>query len=243
MEVVMDSLMKESLEMHEILNRYIKIHGDIFNTSIRRIIPIPGIFKAINYGQHREDLYNLLKSLQKIILKINENNSFAIILKEYGEALLNTITMLHDICEKLYQKSQGDLSSYSKGQYEADLNNYNYLMENYQSIGISLNQLISKHDLKESGIIKVHILDPIKGYYIDEWVLDEDISKEDVKGFVTPNGELYVVVVYQDGQPQIMVTKKEVWEKQRDIFKLIEDGQDYQSELDSVMIDLKKGNK
>lgn len=229
--------------MHEILNRYIKIHDDIFKTSIRRIIPIPGIFKAINYGQHQEDLYNLSKSLQKNILKINENTKFAIILKEYGEALLNTIKMLHDICEKLYQKSQGDLSSYSKGQYMADLNNYNYLIENYQSIGISLNQLIAKHDLKESGIVKAHILDPIKGYYIDEWVLEEDISTEDVKGFVTPNGELYVVVFYQDGKPQIMVTKKEAWDKQRYIFKLIEDGQDYQSELDSMMNDLKKSNK
>lgn len=103
-------------------------------------------------------------------------------------------------------------------------------------------ELVAQGKLKEADTVKVkaHILDPIRGYYVADWVVGADIAREDVEEFATPTGELYVAIAYVKGNPQTMVTKKDVWEKQRSIFDLIGKGENYQEELDKHISDLKK---
>jgi len=103
-----------------------------------------------------------------------------------------------------------------------------------------LDELVVKGKIKHVDPVKAHVLDPIRGYYVADWVLDEDVPREDVEKFATPTGELYVIIAYEDGEPHTMLTKKEVWEKQRSIYDLIDKGEDFQEQLDAHISDLKK---
>jgi hypothetical protein len=131
-----------SLEVHEILNTYTKIHKDIFKPSLRRIIPIPKLYKPIDYDGHSENLGDLAKKLGKIIPEIPDRTEYDNTLKEYGEALLKTILLLRDICSKLYKGSQWkNLVPYPTSQYKADLKKYQSNFDRLMQLGRRLNEL------------------------------------------------------------------------------------------------------
>ena len=100
-------------------------------------------------------------------------------------------------------------------------------------------EMIAKGDLKCADTVKAHILDPNRGYYSEDWVVGEDISKEHVEKFATPSSEIYVAIAYESGGPNIMITTKEIWDKQRSIFDMIDKGEDYEKALDEQMSNLK----
>lgn len=100
-------------------------------------------------------------------------------------------------------------------------------------------KLIASGKIRPLDTVEAHILDPMKGYYTETWVVDEDIGRETAEEFATPSGELFVMYAYENGEPQIMVAKKEVWEKQKSIFASVEQGNDYQEELDGALNDIK----
>ena len=138
----MGDLMQKAVEVHELLTRYIQIHNDVFKSSIRRIIPIPGIFQSIDYGKHYANLTALTNELEAIISGITVNDEFADALRKYAQALFQTISSLREICRKLYEKSQGDMNSYPKSQYEADLAEYHSYERTYRAFGKRLNQYL-----------------------------------------------------------------------------------------------------
>ena len=138
----MDDLIPKSLDVHNILTQYIEIHNDIFKSSLRKIIPIPGVFQAIDYDKHYSSLSELADELKYIISGVGNQNGFARALIEYAQALLQTIVLFRDMCENLYKKSQGEVSSYSKKQYKIDLDAYNSSAERYRSLGTRLNQYL-----------------------------------------------------------------------------------------------------
>ncbi|HBR16579.1 MAG TPA: hypothetical protein DD725_03070, partial [Deltaproteobacteria bacterium] len=49
---------------------------------------------------------------------------------------------LRDMCKRLYDKSQGDLQSYTMDQYKSDVAIYERLVDKYSSLGSALNQYI-----------------------------------------------------------------------------------------------------
>ncbi|GAX61495.1 parvulin-like peptidyl-prolyl isomerase, partial [Candidatus Scalindua japonica] len=49
---------------------------------------------------------------------------------------------------------------------------------------------------KAINSVIAHVLDQNRGYYIDDWEIDVDIARDDVEGFVTPEGELFVIITY-----------------------------------------------
>jgi len=134
--------MNNALVVHEVLTRYIKIHNDIFKSSIRRIIPIPGIFQAIDYRKHYDNLFELTQELETILSKNLGNGEFPCALREFTHALFETISTLRKICEKLYKKSQGESNAYPKKQYDSDLKEYHSCERKHQILGESLNQFI-----------------------------------------------------------------------------------------------------
>ena len=136
----MGDLIQKAVEVHEVLTRYIQIHNDVFKSSIQRVIPIPGIFQSMDYGKHHSDLTELTNELEALISGAVSDDEFAGALREYAQALFQTISSLRDICGKLYEKSQGDLNSYPKSQYEADLAKYHSYERTYQALGERLNQ-------------------------------------------------------------------------------------------------------
>ena len=138
----MNDLMRNALDVHDVLTCYIKIHNDIFKSSIRRIIPIPGIFQSIDYSNHHHNLFELTKELETIISKTIGNDEFPCALREFTTALFETISKLQEICEKLYKKSQGESNAYPKKLYELDLKEYRSCEQKHLILGERLNQFI-----------------------------------------------------------------------------------------------------
>ncbi len=134
----------EMYQVHEILDRYVAIHDKIFKFSLRKAIPIPGIFKAIDYGQHVRDLDSLASALDQIAISTNNRNEVPVVFKEYITALLKTIKFLRDMCEHLHGKAEGDLRSYKMNQYKADVKEYEELVNKYCSLGKVSNEYIHR---------------------------------------------------------------------------------------------------
>jgi hypothetical protein len=126
--MAVQELIELALRVNELLHQYIQIHDSIFKFSIRQAIPMPGIFKAIDYGSHYESLYFIKQELEEIIISMpnasNANLEFAQALGTYAQALLQSITILRETCGKLYEKSQGNLTSYTKQSYNSDFEIY-----------------------------------------------------------------------------------------------------------------------
>ena len=90
-----------AVQVNEILSKYIFIHDDIFKLSIRKLIPIPGIFKKIDFKTHYKNLGKLSKELIKINFKIiitgiaAEGLSKDFLGHKINESFLNKIKDLH----------------------------------------------------------------------------------------------------------------------------------------------------
>jgi len=102
-----------------------------------------------------------------------------------------------------------------------------------------LDKLVDKGLAVYGGAITVHVLDPNDGYYSEEWEVGEDVEPDIVAQFADQARELYVLVYYERGEANHLYTKKEIWEKQRDIFRMIADGVD-QDVIDRHMNELKR---
>jgi hypothetical protein len=102
-----------------------------------------------------------------------------------------------------------------------------------------IDELVKSGKAVYGGKIKVHVLDPNRGYYIKEWEVGEDVEPADVAQFATPDREMYVVVAYEHGKPIEMMCQKDIWEKQREISDMIERGEDYEPKLRKYTEELK----
>jgi len=95
-----ENLIRKSLNVHNILTQYIEVHNDIFKSSLRRIIPIPGVFKAIDFGKYHGSLSKLTDELKYIMSGVDDRNDFARALIEYIQALV--LSSYCGICAKIY---------------------------------------------------------------------------------------------------------------------------------------------
>jgi len=137
-------------QVNDILSRYILVHNAIFKFSIRKLLPIPGLFKAIDYGSHYQALDNLHSELAQTLEAIAQvrasepastnTGAFLAALAEYGSALSDTIGSLRDMCSHLYRKSQG-ATDYSWATYERDNDAYMASVLRYMALGEHLNSL------------------------------------------------------------------------------------------------------
>jgi len=140
----MAELPGEMYQVQTILDRYIAIHDNIFKFSLRKAIPIPGVFKAIDFGQHFRELDSLTSELEHLAISTNNRARVPSAFQEYVAALLKTIQFLRDMCKRLYDKSEGDLQSYKMNQYKADVAMYEGLVDKYRLLGSALNEYIRK---------------------------------------------------------------------------------------------------
>lgn len=135
-------------EAYDILDRYIVIHNEVFRTSIRNVIPIPGLFKPIDYGSYDEELFTLQDELQKVGSVISEfsvssaarssEREFLSVLTGYVRALERAVTQLWAICSRLDGKSRGD-RKYGWGEFRRDKEIYDLAVSVYRSVGEKLN--------------------------------------------------------------------------------------------------------
>jgi hypothetical protein len=137
-----DALIDAAIEIGNLLNRYIVVHDAVFKTLLRNVIPIPGIFKPINFQQHFESLSFIGEEARGVLQRVRGSplceNEFAITLLAYGSAFQDALNGLREMCGNLFQKADRTID-YNKAQYNHDFEEYQRLVARYQALGIRLN--------------------------------------------------------------------------------------------------------
>ncbi|MDN4070853.1 hypothetical protein QYF50_23390 [Paenibacillus vini] len=75
-----------------------------------------------------------------------------------------------------------------------------------------------KISIIEQTSVRVHMLHPIDGYVILNWIVDKDVPSETVAKFINKQNELFAISVFESGNEKIMVVKEEVFEDAKDKF-------------------------
>ncbi len=129
-----------------ILHDYIAVHDDIFAAgllrTLRRTLPIPGFFQAIDFDRHRRTLAHLSDELHELTSCISSTaapEQLAVPLTGYCEALSTTVRQLGHISSKLAARAD-DRRSYTKVQYREDLAEYERAVVTYRSEGEQVNR-------------------------------------------------------------------------------------------------------
>lgn len=142
-----------SWNVNDLLSQYVTIHDNVFRISIRHAIPIPGIFKAIDFGAHLGKIENIIPELENCYSKIksltekinDQEREYLDLLSQYVDALIETISRLKVVVGALYAKSQSFINSnYDWKNYKSDLAKYEQSVQNYMAIGGRLNKLFEK---------------------------------------------------------------------------------------------------
>jgi hypothetical protein len=140
------------VEINDLLSAYVAIHDDVFSASWRRIVPIPGIFKAIDWKAHQSELHAIADSIEVKCSEVsalisNEPNSSSVhnagtACVRYCNALHDAVTKLHGICTRMLAKANGT-TPYTAKQYNADFAEYQAAVDDYYSLGDAMNMASS----------------------------------------------------------------------------------------------------
>jgi hypothetical protein len=147
----MPDLPEELTRTNAILDEYIAIHDAIFKFSWRKALPIPGLFKATDFGAHVRDLDRLASKLADISAALKAESGALEGSHQYMAAVLEAIQALREICRRFYEKSQGNLSKYPMAEYNANLKDYEALVNKCQELGVALNQRIDSESIQSEG--------------------------------------------------------------------------------------------
>lgn len=128
---------EDLIRANAILGKYVAIHDAIFKFSWRRTLPIPGLFKAIDFGAHYKDLGRLASKLAAISSALKAASG-SLEAYQYTAALLEAVQALREICRRFYEKNQSDVSKYPMAEYNAHLKTYEGLMNKCQALGGAL---------------------------------------------------------------------------------------------------------
>ena len=138
----MPDLPEELIRANAILGEYVAIHDAIFRFSWFKALPIPGLFKATDFGAHFRDLSRLASELAATSSALKAESGSLEGSHQYVAALLEAVQALREICGRFYEKSQGDLSKYPMAEYNANLKIYEGLVNKCQELGVALNRHI-----------------------------------------------------------------------------------------------------
>jgi diphthamide synthase (EF-2-diphthine--ammonia ligase) len=58
----------------------------------------------------------------------------------------------------------------------------------------------------------VHIIDP-DGYRVEKWIVGKDIEQENYDKYKDKNGFIYVMIHYENGEPNTTLLKREIWQQ------------------------------
>ena len=147
----MPDLPEELIRANAILGDYIVIHDAIFKFSWRKALPIPGLFKATDFGLHCRELDRLASQLAAIASALKAESGALEGSHRYTVALLEAVQALREICGRFYEKSQGDLSKYPMAEYNANLKTYEGLRNKCQELGAALNQHLRDESAQPEG--------------------------------------------------------------------------------------------
>jgi hypothetical protein len=138
------------MQVNDILSRYILVHDDVFKFSLRKVIPIPGIFKPIDYRANSLALTQLLIELADARTGITAalaarepSKEFLAKLEAFAARLTETIGRLRNICDGLGQRSRGAGGS-TATDHQRQVDEYNVSVQKYLALGGELNALFPR---------------------------------------------------------------------------------------------------
>lgn len=148
-------LHKHAQELKIIYSKYEQLHQQGFQTLWWRSMPIPFLFKPINFEKLSTELGKLSSIMDKKIAEIQllaEDKSatdiefrFAQGLLKYCESINISINLLQKICRRLFEKSKGSRGElYSMSDYKSDLNTYHESVKTQKGFGYALNNLYAE---------------------------------------------------------------------------------------------------
>ena len=148
-----DEIINISREINDLLSVYVAIHDDVFKFSIRHALPIPGIFKSIDFGSHIANIEIVASALKRHAQRISmliarvdrEEKDYLSLLLQYAFALIETGDRFETVLKALYAKSQSFVNSnYDWKNYKNDLAKYEEAVQNYMAFGGKLNDSFQK---------------------------------------------------------------------------------------------------
>lgn len=171
-----------AVEVNGLLGKYITIHDAVFKFSWRKIIPLPFIFKAIDFNNLHNQAKQILSELETCNQRIDtliENTTqkerrFARFLSEYCMALIETVSLLKEILYQLYLKGENS-NKYSLSEYNKQCALYKDAVSNYTSMGSQLNELYQElyGGSKPDGTIQYRDKD---GRLKEKWIPPEGLD-------------------------------------------------------------------
>ena len=140
-----------ALKINNLLSEYIIIHDEVFKFSWRKIIPLPFIFKAINFHDLHEKADKVLNNLEqcnddlsRILSEVSDKESrFAHFLSEYCLVLTNTVSLLKEMLYQLYLKSENS-GDYILSKHNSLSKEYDEAVRKYYNMGNRLNELYTE---------------------------------------------------------------------------------------------------
>jgi hypothetical protein len=129
-----------AMDVNDVLGHYIQIHDRIVKFSLRKIIPIPGLFKPIEYCRYEQELATLCSQLAtrqadiaeaiKLETPVGDEADFLATLAKYSAALMETLERLRSICAELCRKSENS-GVYEFDKYKVDMQHYQESVDHY----------------------------------------------------------------------------------------------------------------
>lgn len=104
-------------------------------------------------------------------------------------------------------------------------------------------QLIENRTIVKPDMVKSHILSPGSGYTTEDWLIGKDISMDEVDYLATDSLEIYVLKYYSYGKPETLLVTKNVWDKQKNIYEIIDRGEDPQEAQNALAEEMEKSEK
>lgn len=145
-----NELRQTGISINNILSRYIQIHDALFKFSLKKFLPIPFMFKKIDYESLYLDIAEILKDLTEIKLKLTEaklldkkNQEVYGTIIPYVENFRQTVQLLSYITLSLSKKIN-DPKSYQFSKYQKSIAEYNELRNLHNKMGQNLNIVFNK---------------------------------------------------------------------------------------------------
>lgn len=145
----MSSLNAIARNLNDSLTDYTNIHDKIFKKSLRKSIPIPFLFKAINFQELEQQLQAIHIDLSIYKTQVDdirqtgsEDASKCNTFIEYVEKLMYAVQLLQGITHNLWLKSEGD-NSYKVNDHTELIKRYEKAVDAYYSLGDSMNSIFA----------------------------------------------------------------------------------------------------
>jgi hypothetical protein len=145
----MSSLISVARNLNDSLTDYLNIHDEIFKKTLRKTIPVPLLFKAINFHELEQRLLSIHDDLSRYKAQVNdikqsanEEASKCNIFLEYLDKLMYAVQLLQGISHNLLLKSQGD-NKYKLNDHAELVKRYEKAVDAYYSLGDRMNSVFS----------------------------------------------------------------------------------------------------